>query len=130
MVRVYKVRLYDGVFKEGNKDYDLVGSILVKRTPMGYVDVLTGFKLSVFKESCIKVNELNENIIKRMGHQPFILREELVQKNLATPEEIDEYVNQYEDSKWKSIYEQMKMFSIAEKVVISNRLKTIYKSKK
>ena len=63
MVRVYKVRLYDGVFKEGNKDYDLVGSILVKRTPMGYVDVLTGFKLSVFKESCIKVNELNENIM-------------------------------------------------------------------
>ena len=46
MVRVYKVRLYDGVFKEGNKDYDLVGSILVKRTPMGYVDVLTGFKLT------------------------------------------------------------------------------------
>ena len=130
MVRVYKVRLYDGVFKEGNKDYDLVGSILVKRTPMGYVDVLTGFKLSVFKESCIKVNELNENIIKRMGHQPFILLEELVQKNLATPDDIDEYVNQYEDSKWKSIYEQMKMFSIAEKVVISNRLKTIYKSKK
>lgn len=130
MVRVYKVRLFDGIFKEGNKDYDLVGSILVKRTPMGYVDVLTGFKLSVFKEGCIKVNELNEDIIKRMGHQPFILREELVQKNLATPDDIEEYVNQYEDSKWKSIYEQMKMFSIAEKVVISTRLKTIYKSKK
>lgn len=130
MLKIYKVRLFDGFSKNGNNEYELVGDIIVKKNARGVFDVLTGFKLSVFKEGCIMVKELNDDIIKRMGHQPFISQADLVQKNLATPEEIDEYVDGYESSKWKSVYEQMKIFTIADKVVIRERVKSIYKSKK
>lgn len=130
MSKIYKVRLFDGFSKAGKNEYELVGDIIVKKNARGVFDVLTGFKLSVFKEGCIMVKELNDDIIKRMGHQPFISQADLVQKNLATPEEIDEYVDGYESSKWKSVYEQMKIFTIADKVVIRERVKSIYKSKK
>ena len=130
MSKIYKVRLFDGFSKACKNEYELVGDIIVKKTPRGVFDVLTGFKLSVFKEGCIMVKELNDNIIKKIGHQPLISQVDLVQKNLATPEEIDEYVDGYESSKWKSVYEQMKIFTIADKVVIRERVKSIYKSKK
>lgn len=130
MSKIYKVRLFDGFSKNGNNEYELVGDIIVKKNARGVFDVLTGFKLSVFKEGCIMVKELNDDIIKRMGHQPFISQADLVQKNLATPENIDFYVDGYDTSKWKNIYEQMKIFTIADKVVIRERIKSIYKSKK
>ena len=130
MSKFYKVKLYDGFTKNGNYDYELVGEIIIKKTPRGVFDLLTGFKLSVFKEGCIMVKELNNDVIKRMGHQPFISETDLVQKNLATPEEIDAYVDGYDESKWKSIYEQMKIFTLAQKTVIKQRTKSLYKSKK
>lgn len=130
MANFYKVRLYDGFSKNGNKDYEFVGNIIVKKSNLCYFDLLTGYKLSVFKEGCIMVKELNDNIIKRLGHQPFISQCDLVQKNLATPEDIDIYVDEYEGSKWKRIYEEMKFFTMAEKVVINKRTRVLFKSKK
>ena len=130
MSKLYKVRLYDGFTKNCNYDYELVGEIIIKKTPIGVFDLLTGFKISVFKEGSIMVKELNKDIINRMGHQPFISETDLVQKNLATSEEIDAYVEGYDESKWKSIYEQMKIFTLAQKTVIKQRAKSLYKSKK
>ena len=130
MSKIYKVRLFDGFSKNGNNEYELVGDIIVKKNARGVFDVLTGFKLSVFKEGCIMAKELNDNLIKKMGHQPFISQADLVQKNLATPEDIDFYVDGYDTSKWKNIYEQMKIFTIADRVVIRERVKSIYKSQK
>lgn len=130
MSKIYKVRLFDGFSKAGKNEYELVGDIIVKKNARGVFDVLTGFKLSVFKEGSIMVKELNDNLIKKMGHQPFISQADLVQKNLATPEDIDFYVDGYDTSKWKNIYEQMKIFTIADRVVIRERVKSIYKSKK
>lgn len=130
MSKIYKVRLFDRFSKAGKNEYELVGDIIVKKNARGVFDVLTGFKLSVFKEGSIMVKELNDNLIKKMGHQPFISQADLVQKNLATPEDIDFYVDGYDTSKWKNIYEQMKIFTIADRVVIRERVKSIYKSKK
>ena len=130
MSKIYKVRLFDGKIVENNKDYELVGYIIVKKSNLGVEDLLTGYKLNVLKPGYLKVNSLNQRFIEQYGHQPFISQEDLIQKNLATPDDIEEYVNSYDESKWKSIYEQMKIFTIAEKVVITKRLKTIYKSKK
>ena len=129
MSKIYKVRLYDGFYKNGRKDYQLVGNIIVKKTTIGVFDVLTGFKLSVFKDGCIMINSVDDEVLKRNGHQPFISQADLVQKNLATVDEIDEYVDNYSDSNWNNIYEEMKLFTITEKVVINRKVKSIFKSR-
>lgn len=129
MSKIYKVRLFDGKIVNGQKDYEYVGNIIVKKNQSGVTELLTGYRVSVFQPGCIKVDKVNEKVIKKYGHQPFISQEDLVQKNLATPQDIEEYVDGYETSKWKSIYDEMKFFTIAEKVVINARVKELYKSK-
>lgn len=102
---------------------------MLRKTSLVLQELLTGYRVSVFQPGCIKVDKVNEKVIKKYGHQPFISQEDLVQKNLATPQDIEEYVDGYETSKWKSIYDEMKFFTIAEKVVINARVKELYKSK-
>lgn len=130
MVKLYKVRLFDGRIVSGNKDYELVGDIIVKKTSFGYVDLLTGYRVRVVKAGCVKFSEVDESVVRKLGHQPFISQEDLVQKNLATPNDLDIYVDDYESSRWKSIYEEMKFLTLAEKDVINKRTKALFKSKK
>lgn len=130
MSKIYKVRLFDGKIVENNKDYELVGYIIVKKSNLGVEDLLTGYKLNVLKPGYLKVNSLNQRFIEQYGHQPFISQEDLVHKNLATPRDIDEYVEEFDESMWKKIYDEMKFFTLAEKAVISVRSRQLYKSRK
>lgn len=130
MSSFYKVRLFDGKIVSGNKDYELVGNIIVKKSRLGYFDLLTGYKVDIVKIGCIKSSEVKVSKVEKLGHFPFIAEEDIVQKNLATPVDIDVYVDGFDDSKWKSIYDEMKFLTLAEKAVINKRTKTLFKSKK
>lgn len=130
MSKFYKVRLFDGKIVSGKKDYELVDSIIVKKNSTGYFELLTGYKVDVVKVGCIKANEVKVSKVEKLGHYPFIALEDIVQKNLVTSDEIDVYVDGYEISTWKKIYDEMKFLTLAEKTVIKQRTKSLFKSKK
>ena len=130
MSSFYKVRLFDGKIVSGNKDYELVDNIIVKKSILGYFDLLTGYKVDIVKIGCIKSSGVKVSKVEKLGHFPFIVEEDIVQKNLATPVDIDAYVDGYDDSKWKSIYDEMKFLTLAEKAVINKRTKSLFKIKK
>ena len=124
------MNLFDGKCINGQKDYEQICPIIVKKTSYGVMELLTGYRLSVFPTLYLHSSQVNEKKIHKCGHHPFISKQQLVQRNLATPEDIEQYVDEYEDSQWKKIYDELKIFTIAQKVVIKQRTKTLYKSKK
>ena len=128
MAKIYKVTLYDGTTISGKSEFRHIESIIVRQTSSSINELLTGYRLSVFSEKRPQIS-INERMIKRYGHQPAIKLEEILPKNLATSQDIDEYVDNYETSMWQKICNEMKLFTIAQKVEIDEKAKRLFKSK-
>ena len=128
MAKIYKVTLYDGTSTPAKSEFKHIEPIIVRQTPSSVNELLTGYRLSIFSEKRPLIS-INERMIKRYGHQPAVKLEEFLPKNLATSQDIDDYVENYEKSEWQRICEEMKLFTIAQKVEIEQKAKRLFKSK-
>lgn len=128
MIKIYKVTLYDGTSTPGKSEFKQIESIIVRKTPSSVNELLTGYRLSVFSEKRPLLS-INERTIKRYGHQPAVKLEEFLPKNLATAQDIDDYVEKYESSEWNKMCEEMKLFTIAQKTEIDAKAKQLFKSR-
>lgn len=131
MNSVYKVTLYDGIEDNDKKIFKKAGTILAVRTPFSIRELLTGYQLHIaFSAKPVPHQvHIKERQIQEYGHQPTIDLSEFVNKNLATIEELDAYVDNYETTEWSSIYREMKLFSHAEKRELQSKTKQYFKSK-
>lgn len=127
----YKVALYDSVYADNTHTFRKVGEIIAIRTPTAIRELLTGYRLGIAFDAAPVPHQVHikKDHIREYGHQPTINLKDFVQRNRATPEEIDEYIDKYDLSEWKIIYEEMKIFSIAQKVEIKAKIKQVFKSK-
>ncbi len=132
MNNVYKVTLYDGIKDETKSNFRSAGTILAIRTPVAIKELLTGYQLGIVfnAEPLPHQVHLKERQIREYGHQPTVDLNEFVNKNLATPQEIDDYIDNYDSSEWKQIYEEMKIFSTAQKKELKAKVKQVFKSKR
>ena len=131
MNEAYKVALYDSVYANEKHTFQKVGEIIAVRTPSSIRELLTGYRLGIAFDAKPVPHQVHirKDQIREYGHQPMICLKDFVKKNLATPEEIDKYIENYDLSEWKVIYEEMKIFSIAQKVEIKAKIKQVFKSK-
>jgi len=132
-VPVYKV-IYDYCVKFGSLQE--LDTIFVKKKIIGVSEVLTGFNdIDVINKGYLKDGVLDfysRKVAKAetMGYHLVVFAEDLVQKNLVRPEELDVYFDQYEESNWKKIYENMKILSKDEKKELKRKMNAIYEKKK
>ena len=132
-VPVYKV-LYDYYPKFGA--LSVVDTILVKRKVFGLSEVLTGFDgIDIINKGYLKNGALDfysRNMMKAKatGYHLVVFAEDLVQKNLVRPEELDAYFDQYDSSEWKKVYDDMKILTKKEKKELRQKMYSIYSSKK
>lgn len=128
MPKYYKVSLYDGNVPFGS--FHTVGEIIVKKSLFSVTEILTGYKLDTIECSAPSRYYAYDTKIKLYGHQPTVPQDQFVPKNFATPQDIDAYVDNYDSSEWKRIYEEMKLFTTAEKLTIASKVKQISGTKK
>lgn len=131
MNEAYKVTLYDSVYANEKHTFQKVGEVIAVRTPTAIRELLTGYRLGIAFDADPVPHQVHikKGQIREYGHQPTINLKDFVQKNRATSEEIDNYIETYDLSEWKRIYEEMKIFSIAQNVEIKAKIKQVFKSK-
>lgn len=139
-VPVYRV-VYDnyenfGSLKERYGSLRAIDSILVRKRLMGVTEILTGFcDIDMINRGYLKNGALDfysRNPVKAeaTGYHLVVFAEDLVQKNLVRPEELDAYFSQYENSNWKKVYDSMKILTKEEKKALKQKMYSIYSSKK
>ncbi len=115
-VKLYKVN-YDGsVCNHAKLEY--VDSIIVKKKLIGVKDILTGYgEIDVVNHYIVRDERLDyasrkpEKALKN-GYHLVVFVENMVPKNQATLEDIVQYVDRYEESNWKKIYDEMSALSM------------------
>ncbi len=137
-MKVYKVPVYKVNYDSWKQfgSLSVLDTIFVKKKVIGVSEVLTGFgDIDVVNKGYLKDGKLDFYSRKvqkseTMGYHLVVFAEDLVQKNLVRPEELDVYFDQYEKSNWKKIYENMKILSKDEKKELKRKMNAIYEKKK
>ena len=138
-MKIYRVPVYKVVYDDHNVKFGslrALDSILVKKRLMGATEVLTGFRdIDMINKGYVKDGVLDFYSRKpakaeATGYHLVVFAEDLVQKNLVRPEELDAYFSQYENSNWKKVYDSMKILTKDEKKALKQKMYSIYSSKK
>lgn len=130
-MKYYLVPLYDAELKIGASDsgkLTLVDNIIVRKEEMnGCREIMTDSYFNLFGDFCFHGERLNREFqsIRKYtdcgGHQLIVKRADLNKRNVVSKETISRYVENYEDSKWKSMYENI-VLSVGKKYMKSTIL--------
>jgi len=114
-----------------------IDKVIVKKNLLSVKELLTGYsKIDVVPQSGIKniriFDGLKEKYWKpsKEGGHLFVVAETLSSENLATQEDIDDYVDSYDSSKWKKTYEGIKMMSRQDKAKAHHKARQVMGTKK
>ena len=108
MNKYYKIPFYDYSKVNSSKGFIKIEDIIVKKGIFFSTEILTGYKFEVLLEPSISSSCIKDSCVRKYGHQPVIFESDMISENLATENDIDSYVNNYDKSKWKQTYEDMK----------------------
>jgi len=115
----YLVPLYNAKAEEGKRGarLELVDRILVEKdiyTIGGCREKMTDSYFNCYSPLCFDENGLREEFSSSYkysecgGHQLLVKSEDMENKeNIATEEEISAYIDHYEDSNWKKVYDEI-----------------------
>ena len=126
-VSLYKVN-YDG-FEKGKLIY--IDSVIVKKQLIGVKELLTGYdKIDLVNHIFVKNGRLDYASRKpekaqKYGYHLVVFVESLVPKNEARIYDLDDYVDHYEQSEWKKVYDNMHIIKKDEKKQLSKRIRSI-----
>ena len=114
--KLYKVN-YDGrVCTHAKLEY--IDSIIVKKKFIGVKDILTGYgEIDVVNHYIVRNERLDYASRKpdkalKNGYHLVVFVEDLIPNNRVTLEDIVQYVDRYDDSNWKKIYDEMSALSM------------------
>lgn len=132
-MKYYTVNLYDVKYEYPYRGQTILAtteSVIVEKKLFSVKELLTGQKIAVLpkkaldKFGVVEPSYQDRDEYEKTGYHLVVLEEELVEKNLTTSEEIDSYVDMYEYSEYRTIYETIK-----EKTSVSNPKKIPIKEK-
>ena len=136
-MKIYKVPLYKvSYFILSYGEVSYIEDIIVKKEVFGVKEILTGYsKIDVLNRSSLNEGLIDsfdrrEDKYNSYGYHLVVFRDSFVPKNRVVEKELDNYINKYDESKWKKIYENMKIISKNENNKINNKVKNIFESKK
>ena len=133
MKKYYKVGLYKLCKTGAPVNYiKKVDEIIVDYSPFLEIssEIMTKLCIAVFPNSCMKEEMLlpefcNRNDLNNYGFQLFTLKGDYIKKNRINEKELDLYIESFENSEYRKIYETMKILSIEEKKNIRQKIKSI-----
>lgn len=114
-MKYYTVSFYDVKYTDyydGQKMY--IDEIIVKKGFRHATELLTGKKIEILpkgsydKFGVLNKNYRDENQYQKTGYHLVVLEEDFIPANLTKIEEIDEYVEQFDDSAYSDIYSKIK----------------------
>lgn len=133
MKKYYKVNLYrlkDNFMSWSGGLYrlDLVDKIIVEKRLFKAKEILTGLKIDMVEKipQDIRTSDLTLNqliSLENYNFSLFIKKSDLVNKNIVNKEEVSEYIDCYDESSFKKIYESMKILGKEEQSEINNKVK-------
>ena len=131
-MKIYRVSLYQlssRDFYTGIVTY--VDDIFIKKGIFGVKEVFTNFsEIDILTKSCF-YDDLMYPFYKRFdrvgedGTQLFIMKDSINEANLVNPESIDEYIDRFDDSKWKITYDRISQRRERLKNKTRNKIKII-----
>ncbi|MBR2827606.1 MAG: hypothetical protein IKE70_00020 [Bacilli bacterium] len=109
---------------------------MLKRKNFCAKEILTGYSnLDLYNRSLLKDGFLNsyyknEKRYQDTGYHLVVLEDDFISKREVSLKELNDYVEDYDNSLWKKIYDEMKIIKKEEKNKIKNRVKEVLESKK
>ncbi len=143
-MKLYKVDLYKVSYVKsdfsGSRSAIVrsLGKVIVKKQLHSVQEVLTGYpKISIVPRDGVQkyngssvfqqldVSYWNRKKDTKEGAHLFVIAEDLRPQNMVNAEEIGSYVDEYESSHWKKVYEEMKKYTKEEKSKAQQKAKQV-----
>lgn len=132
----YKVRLFviSGDEKSYNNKPRLLDHIIVGKR-VSAREIMTSYKVPVMMGECIYKNRdvckghiknmyIDKKSLKKYGFQLFTLDEDYVDDNKITEDDLDKYIDEFENSEFKGYYDEIKDYK-ASKKRIKEKVKSV-----
>lgn len=104
-----------------------IDEIIVKKNLIGVQEVLTDYsKFSVVPISAVRNGKLSSSYWKKKknGLHCFVIKQDLCNDNQVKSEDLDDYINNYVESKWKETYDSyLRKDSKKEKLYMKQQIR-------
>lgn len=139
MKKLYNIPCYD--LNENLRSYHSIGNILAFKGRICFAkELLTGYfgieilteKMLDYENSTIRLipgNTLSEKK-ERINAGLFVRKEDFIPKNIATKEDIDKYVDEYDKSEYKRLYNKLKKTTKGYQTELNQKIKTLRNKEK
>jgi len=133
-VNLYKIKRPGGSIIEIDRMYEpkKVDEIIVEYNSFNgnCTEIMTKLSIDIYPNSCIEEGKLIEKYrsydnLYDYGFQLFTLKDDYIKKNIITEQELDLYIESFDKSKYKEVYDQLKILTKTEKRNIKKKIKTI-----
>ena len=114
-MKYYKVNLYDvdySQYEDGQKLH--VEEIIVKEGLVFAKELLTGYKIEILPNEAwnhlggLDTIFIDKELYEETGHHLVVFEKDFVPENFITAEDIDDYLEAFDNSKYSVIYSEIK----------------------
>ena len=130
---LYQVLYPTGVIKE-------VGPVLVQKTPFGVKELLTGYsKIDIITKDSLAPDRERLDIhsffwkstrATNEGAHLVVYQDSFCARNKVKAEDIDVYLKENENSNWKKLYEEMKVFTSKDIAKLKKKVRQVRNTQK
>lgn len=125
MKKYYKVTLYDITRDNGMPVCNTIGTIIIKKGMFQVKDIMTDYNLEIMPTGNSMCNFIDKVRISNCGHVPIVCEYEFNTSNYAVETDVFEYVENYDKSKWKEVYEEIQRRSGVHMKAVDKKVKSL-----
>ncbi len=136
-MKLFKVPLYKVLYRYPKYgELVCVGHVIVQKNFFTVKEILTGYSMiDIISDGDIKNGALdgfsrNCDKMLKYGYHLVIKKSDLVPRNHINSEDLDLYIDSYEESPWKKIYDDMKVQSKEKEKEVEQKVKSVFGTKK
>ena len=112
-MNLYKVRVYSiGHDKNLGKD-TLLDTIIIKKGFIGVEEIISKWPFRMVSENTIGEQHpksyLRPYAYKEFGYDLAVIKDDIIPENIATEEEVNDYIDKFEKKTIKRVFDQMKV---------------------
>ena len=125
MREYYKVTLYDITKDKGMRVSNNMGTIIIKKGMLRVKDIITDYNLEIMPLGNMLCNFIDTVRIPSCGHVPIVCEYEFNTNNYAVESDVEEYVQNYDKSEWREVYEEIQRRSGTNMKAVDKKVKLL-----